>query len=282
MRFNHRNGALAVCPAFAHIQAMIAKPSSRAGRLAPNRHNEILKQISLTGVVSVGELAEYFDVSRETIRRDLKQLAARNQLDIVHGGAARPEAEEPPYEFRSSENAEGKAVIAQLAVKLVADGMVVLLDSGTTTLAIAKALRDRRDLTIITTSLAIAQLLCRQPGMRVHLIGGEVSGEEMATTGLDMVQALANFRVDIAFIGVGGMGNDGEVTDYTRIGAEQRSRMIEIAAKAYFVLDRTKFGRLTPMRFRAFLRASGVIVDASPPSAALAGLAARRIKAIYP
>lgn len=261
---------------------MTIRPSSRAGRLAPNRHSEILKQISLSGVVSVGELADFFGVSRETIRRDLKQLAARHQLDIVHGGASRPEADEPPYEHRSTENAEGKALIAAIASNLVSSGMVVLLDSGTTTHAIARALRERRDLTICTTSLAIAQTMCRIPGMRVHLIGGEVSGDEMATTGIDMLAALAAFRIDIAFIGVGGLTVAGEVTDYTRMGAEQRARVIDLAPKSYFVLDQSKFGRLTPMRIRNYAKATGLIADAPLPRAASAALAAKGLKILHP
>jgi len=253
-------------------------PSSPSRPLAARRHGEILRRLSAAGSVGVGEVAAFFGVSHETIRRDLKQLAARGQLDIVHGGAARREANEPALDKRESENAEGKAAIGRFAATLVEDGMVVLLDSGTTTLAVARALPAKRNLTICTGSLAIAQLLCRVPGSRVHLLGGEVDPNDEATTGIDMLDAVARFRVDVAFLGGGGLAPDGEITDYTRAGAELRGRMIRGAACAYFVMDHAKFGRLTPVRIPNFSAAAGLIVDAAPPLPTRAALAAHGLR----
>ncbi|AEH90324.1 DeoR/GlpR family DNA-binding transcription regulator [Mesorhizobium opportunistum] len=235
--------------------------------LAPRRHDEILRRLSAQGSVSVAELAGFFDVSRETIRRDLKLLSDQGRLGIVHGGAARFEPSEPAMSLRSQENAHGKAAIGKAAAGLVKDGMVVFLDSGTTTLAVAHAMADLRDLTICTASLPIALHLCHVPGMRVHMLGGEVDPGEEAASGIDTLDAMAHFRVDIAFLGGGALSPDGEVTDFTRAGAEQRGRMIAFAGKAYFALDSSKFGKLTPLRIPNFERAAGVIVDANPDTA---------------
>lgn len=234
--------------------------------LAPRRHDEILRRLATDGSVSITELATFFDVSRETIRRDMKHLAERGQLDLVHGGAALFEATEPALTLRSQENAVGKEAIGRAAAALIEDGMVVFLDSGTTTLAVAHALTGRKNLTICTTSLTIALHLCHQPNLRVHMLGGEIDPAEEAATGIDALEAIGRFRVDVAFLGGGGLSPDGEVTDFTRNGAEQRSRMAATAARAYFVLDRSKFGRLTPLRIPDFERAVGVIVDQSPPA----------------
>jgi DeoR/GlpR family transcriptional regulator of sugar metabolism len=235
--------------------------------LAAWRHDEILKRISANGFVAVNELAAYFGVSHETIRRDLKQLGDRQQLDVVHGGAARRASTEPDYEERITRNAAGKTAIAKRAAGLVEDGMVVLLDSGTTTLALATALKDRKNLTICTGSLPIAHLLARMPDMRVHLLGGEIDPREEATVGVDMLEAIGRFRVDLAFIGVGGISPRGEVTDYTRIGAEQRARMISAASKAYFLVDHEKFGRLTAMRIPGDEHVAGLVTDLVPAKA---------------
>jgi DeoR family glycerol-3-phosphate regulon repressor len=243
------------------ITTLQAKP------LAHLRHDEILRRVAATGAVGVSELADFFGVSRETIRRDLKLLAEQGRLDIVHGGAARREASEPALDLRASENAEGKEAIGRTAAALVEDGMVVLIDSGTTTLALAHALAGKRDLTICTGSLAIAQLLCRNPSMRIHVLGGELDPNEEATTGIDVLDAISRFRVDVAFIGGGGLSPDGEVTEYSRVGAEQRARMITAASSAYFLVDHTKFGRLTPIRIPEFHKAAGIIVDTPPPGA---------------
>ena len=236
--------------------------ASRA--LAPRRHAEILKRLGAQGSVSITELAGFFDVSRETIRRDLKLLSDKGQLDIVHGGAARFEPSEPALSLRSQENARGKAAIGRAAAGLVKDGMVVFLDSGTTTLAVAQAMAELRNLTICTASLKIALLLCHMPGMRVHMLGGEIDPGEEAASGIDTLEAMSRFRVDIAFLGGGALSPDGEVTDFTRAGAEQRGRMIALASKAYFVLDSSKFAKLTPLRIPHFERAAGIIVDIEP------------------
>ncbi len=243
--------------------------------LATRRHDEILQRAGTAGSVGVGELARLFNVSRETIRRDLKYLAERGRLDIVHGGATRRNAHEPALAQRLADNAAGKAAIGRRAAALVSDGMVLLLDCGTTTLAVAHALHERQGLTVCTTSLAIAQLLCRLPRTRVHLLGGEIDPAEEATTGIDVLDAIARFRFDLAFIGGGGLTPEGEVTDYTRAGAEQRGRMITAAAQAWFVIDHTKFRRLTPVRIPHFTAAAGLITDAPLPPPAAAALARR-------
>lgn len=258
----------------------VAKVRRMPRPIAAHRHREILKRIETSAIVSVEELAGNFGVSRETIRRDLKALADRGHVDIVHGGAARREAREAALADRAGENAAGKAAIGRFAAGLVADGMVVLLDSGTTTKAVAEALSGRSDLTVCTTSLASALLLCRLPGTRVHLLGGEIDPNDESTTGLDVIASLARFRVDIAFVGAGGMSHDGEITDFTRSGAEQRAAMLEAAERSYFVADRTKFGRLTPIRIRGTERAAGVIVDTEPPPPLGAALARRGLQVL--
>lgn len=238
-----------------------------ARALAPRRHGEILRRLAADGTVSITALADFFDVSRQTIRRDLKLLADRGQLDLVHGGATVFEPTEAAFVERREENAPAKAAIGRTAAGLVRDGMVVFLDSGTTTLAVAQALSDKKNLTICTTSLSIALFMCRQPLVRVHMLGGEIDPDEEAAVGPDALEAISHFRVDVAFLGGGGLSPDGEVTDFTRGGAEQRSRMVTTAARAYFVLDSSKFGRLTPLRIPRFEVAAGVIVDQRPPEA---------------
>jgi DeoR/GlpR family transcriptional regulator of sugar metabolism len=248
--------------------------------IAARRHDDILKRIETTGTVSVEELSRKFGVSRETIRRDLKVLAERGRVEVVHGGAARREVVEPALGQRSRENVQGKAAIGRTAAELVGDGMVVLLDSGTTTLAVAQALRAKQNLTICTNSLPIAQMLCRVPGTRVHMLGGEIDPTDEAAVGIDVIEALARFRVDIAFLGAGGLSEDGDITDYTRTGAELRARMLKAAARAYFVLDREKFGRLTPIRIPGAEGAAALIVDVAPTAAVVERIAGRGLEVI--
>lgn len=255
-------------------------PSKTPRVLAPRRQDEILKRIASEGSVSITDLATFFDVSRETIRRDMKLLAEQGQLDLVHGGARSFAVSEAAPPLRSQENAAGKQAIGQAAANLVEDGMVVFLDTGTSALPVANALIGKQNLTICTTGLNIATLLCRQPGMRVHIPGGEIDPQEESIIGRDVMDLISRLRIDIAFLGAGGVAPDGVITEFSREGAELRSQIIDHAAQTWFLLDSSKFGRLTPMRIRNSARASGVIMDAAPPMRLRDSLKLRKMKVI--
>ncbi|GJE58714.1 DeoR/GlpR family DNA-binding transcription regulator [Methylobacterium trifolii] len=265
----------------------LRKPEPRA--LAARRQDEILARLGRDGSISVEAMAARFAVSRETIRRDLKVLAERGRLAIVHGGATR-RADEPALALRERDNPNGKAAIGRAAARLVEDGMVVVLDSGSTTLAVASALAgidpqfDRpvpKGLTVCTNSLPAGLLLCRIAGIRVHLLGGEIERSDEAAFGTEAIAALARFRADIAFVGAGGISADGEITDFAPIPTELRIRMLATAARGYVVADRTKFGRLTPIRLAPIPPGSGLIVDAEPPAAMADGLSRRGMTVLF-
>lgn len=247
--------------------------------IAARRHEEIVGRLRVTGTVSVEELAELFGVSRETIRRDLKALGGRGHLDIVHGGAMR-RGPELALNDRREENASGKAAIGVTSAALVRDGMVVLIDAGATTLAIAEALTARSELTIVTNALPIALAMCRVPGTRVHILGGEIDAADEASFGIEVIEALGRFRFDIAFVGAAGISDAGEITDLTSAAAELRSRMLGAANRSYLVADRTKFGRLTPIRIPRPGSLTALIVDHEPPPKIAASLGAQGLEII--
>jgi DeoR/GlpR family transcriptional regulator of sugar metabolism len=234
--------------------------------LAVRRHNEIVQRLRAVGSVSVGELADTFGVSHETIRRDLKLLADQGHLDVVHGGASRRGMMEPSIEQRGEENTDGKEAIARTAARMVAEGASVLIDSGTTTAALSLELVGRPGLTVATNSLNHALTLCRVPGNRVFMLGGEVDNNDEAAFGLGTAAGMDAVRVDIAFIGVGGFAEDGGLTDYSTLAADTRGRMI-LTGRAYLLADQTKFARRTPFRVPNMNKCAGVIVDTMPDRA---------------
>jgi DeoR family glycerol-3-phosphate regulon repressor len=236
--------------------------------LAVRRHNEIVQRLRAAGSVAVGELADIFGVSHETIRRDLKLLAESGHLDVVHGGAARRGMMEPSIAQRGEENAEGKAAIAREAARLVSDASSLLIDSGTTTGALCYELVGRPGLTVFTNSLNHALTLCRVSGNRVVLLGGEIDSNDEATFGTGALSGIESVRADLAFIGVSGFAEDGGMTDYTVAAAETRGKMI-LAGRAFLLADHVKFTRRTPFRTPHMDRVAGVIVD-RPPEAGLA------------
>ncbi|TKC88649.1 DeoR/GlpR transcriptional regulator [Trinickia terrae] len=243
--------------------------------LAEQRHQYILSQLTKTGALSVAELVQALNVSRETVRRDLNALAERGLIMTTHGGALAADRREPSLEAREAANAAAKRAIGARAAELVPDGASLIVDSGTTTHAVARALADRHQLTVYTNDWRIAQVLARRNGNRVTLLGGELSDDEDATFGLDTVQQLAQYHVDFSFVGAGGITADAHLTDYTRMAAEVRSRMIASASVAVIVADHSKFGRVTPVRVNGFENVRYLVTELAPDKALRKALAAR-------
>jgi DeoR/GlpR family transcriptional regulator of sugar metabolism len=243
--------------------------------LAVSRQDHIVNALDSTGAVSVSVLAERLGVSRETIRRDLKALADQGRANLVHGGAARGATAEPSLSARHAANAPGKAAIGRKAASFIEDGMAVILDSGSTTFALAHAMTERKDLTVLTNSLPIGLLLCRSSGVKVTMLGGEIDANDEAAFGVDTLSALARFRVDLVFIGVGGISPEGDLTDYSRLAAEQRRMMMEAGRQVYILADHTKFERRTPVKMTPVAHIVGLIVDMAPPKAIEQAVAAR-------
>ena len=237
--------------------------------LAARRHSEILRRLQAIGAVSVGELAESFGVSHETVRRDLKLLADLGQLEIVHGGAVLVGGEELVLTPSVRENAVGRMAIARAAVSLVREGNAVLLDGGLLTAPIAHELAKRGGLTICTNSLSHASLLQRVPSHRIFVLGGRLEPEEGVTWGTDAIAMLANFRVDIAFIAIDGFAEDGSPTGRSRGLAQLKGQMI-LSGPAYLIAEHTAFRHLTPFRILNADKVTGIIVDQEPGEALVA------------
>ncbi|CAB3794038.1 DeoR/GlpR family DNA-binding transcription regulator [Pararobbsia alpina] len=242
--------------------------------LAKQRQQHILDELGRTGALSVAELVRELDVSRETIRRDLNALAERGLLVTTHGGALSAEHTEPDVDTREASNAAAKRAIGQRAAELIADGTSVVIDSGSTTLAVARALLDRRGLSIYTNDWRIALLLGRRNDNRVVLLGGELSSLEDATFGLDTIQQLRQYHANFAIVGAGGITAEANLTDYSRMAAEVRACMLAAAQTAIVVADHSKFGRVTPVRVANFETARYLVTERAPDKAFRKALAA--------
>lgn len=232
--------------------------------LAEQRHDYILERLERQGALSISELVKQLHVSRETVRRDLNVLAQRGLLLMTHGGALAPGRREPDLDVRETSNAEGKRAIGLRAAEFVPDEASLIIDSGTTTLAVARALVERRRLTIYTNDWHIGLLLGRRNENRVTLLGGELADGEDAAFGLDTLHQLGRYRTDFAFVGAGGITAEAGLTDYTRAAAELRGRMLLSATVAVVVADHSKFGRTTPVKIANFEQAHYLISDQAP------------------
>lgn len=214
--------------------------------LAQERRQRIFKDIEASGVASVRDLAQRFDVSLITIMRDLQELEQEGLIRRVHGGAisVRGASYEPPFSARESQFSAEKQRIAQKAVELISDGDSLLLDVGTTTLELARALKGKRNLTVLVTNLRAALELAGQPAIQVIVIGGKLRFSELSMTGHMAEQTLRTFQVDKAFIGVGGITLQHGLTEFNFDEAGTKRIMCERARQKIVLADHTKFGKV--------------------------------------
>lgn len=257
--------------------------------LAEARQNFILKRLDQEGSVSIAELSQTLGASRETIRRDLKQLATKELLRQTHGGAVPMGANEPDITDRLVVNSREKQSIGRHAANLVQDGASLIIDSGSTTWPLVEAIEDRRSLTVYTNSLRVAQRLWRRNNNRIYILGGEVQPYEDMTGGWDTTRMLERYHADIAFISVNGVVASGAddlsagnilgaaaggiiLSDYHRDIADLHSRMIQAADVPVLLFDHSKIGRVQPFAVEHAARLKYVITDKPPEPEVVASL----------
>ena len=214
--------------------------------LAPQRQERILEEVRAHGGARVSDLVAVLGVSDMTVRRDLEALAARGLVARVHGGAAAPAgraAVEPGFSAKSVLQRPEKLAIAALAVSLVRPGDSVALSAGTTTHAVALALRAVPDLTVVTNSLPVAQALHdagREPA-HVVLTGG-VRTPSDALVGPVAVAALRDLHVDWLFLGAHGVDERAGLTTPNLVEAQTDQALLAAARRVAVVADSTKWG----------------------------------------
>ncbi|OBF36834.1 DeoR family transcriptional regulator [Mycobacterium sp. ACS1612] len=193
--------------------------------------------------VESSDLARRFNVSAESIRKDLALLEARGLLRRVHGGAVahRRHSEEPAVGTRT-QNAEQKSAIAKHALRLVPHGGSLLLDAGSTTLRLAESLPGDRDLVVYTNALPLASVLLRR-GFAVAILGGRLRPETGAAVGPLTVAALGDINVDVAFLGTNALSLERGLTTPDADEALIKHAMLAAARQRVFLVDSSKFGR---------------------------------------
>ncbi|MDR8412979.1 DeoR/GlpR family DNA-binding transcription regulator [Nonomuraea sp. 3-1Str] len=206
------------------------------------RHAEIMRRVRLSGATSVRDLAAQLGVSPSTIRRDLEVLDRDGTLRRVRGGAlagADADADRPFAEVAVVDEQDKEAVAARAAT-LVGDGDVVLLDIGTTTMRLACRLRGRR-VTVVTSSLAVLDVLRDDPVVELLLLGGMLRRPYHSLVGVLTEEALGQVCADRVFLGGSGVRADGQLVDTTLAEVPLKRAMIAAAGQVVLVVDRHKF-----------------------------------------
>lgn len=234
---------------------------------ADERKSKIMELILRQGNVRISELAREFNVSVETIRRDLNELGKENKIHKVHGGAIakRHPIREEQYETRINQNPESKKKIAQYAANLISDGDIIALDYGVTMEEIARALYHIKQITVITHSLKEAVILAEKQRQgdftgKIIFLGGTVDCENFRTSGEIMLSELKRFRADKAFISATSISQNGIMMWDENEGAFSAC-LCHNSSENYVVADSTKFNKESFYKFLDFDQVGHIITD---------------------
>lgn len=206
----------------------------------------MLELLSEGGELKISELSSRFSISEMTVRRDLEALEGEGILKRVRGGAisATSRSYEPPFALRAQRSSDVKKRIGQAAAGMVSEGETVIVDVGTTALAIAEAFKDRRNLTVVTPSLRAAWLLADNTELRVIVTGGIVRPRERSLVGSLSDKAFENLYCDTYFMGIGGIDVDAGFTEFNLDDARVKQEAMRYSRRCIAVADATKLGRI--------------------------------------
>ncbi len=229
-----------------------------------SRHQEILELARQRGFLSTEELTRLFDVTPQTIRRDINRLCEAGLMRRYHGGAGLASSiENVDYSSRQVLNHDAKIRIAQKVVELIPDKASLFINIGTTTEEVAKALAGHKSLRVITNNLNVAALLCSNNSFEVIVAGGVVRGDR-GVIGESTIDFIRQFKVDYGVIGISGIDADGTLLDFDYREVRVAQAIIENSRQVVLVTDHTKFN-ITPMVKLGSLADIDVLVTDQPP-----------------
>lgn len=230
--------------------------------LSITRINDIRSQIQQKNSVLVSELAKKYKVTEETIRRDLKKLEEQGVLTRVYGGAYNVNGvqNDVDIDIRQSVLLDEKKTIAKRAFPIIIDGDSIFLDSSTTALQLALLLKEL-NLTVITNSFPIAQVLSEHENIHLIVLGGSLNNKSMSFIGQSAKMVLSNYFVDKAFISCRSLSLRNGITDSNEEQGAIRRIALERSEKAYLLIDHTKFGPTSFVHIADVSQLSAVITD---------------------
>jgi DeoR/GlpR family transcriptional regulator of sugar metabolism len=214
--------------------------------LTEERRQVILERLRRDGRIVATELSSSLAVSPDTVRRDLRELAEAGLLRRVHGGALPAAVGARPYGARLEQAPDAKAAIARATSRLFRQGQVILLDSGTTTLQVARHLPPELEATVITNSPPIAVALAEHPRVEVIVLGGTLAKEARALTGAATIEALRSVRADVLVLGVCSLHPEIGITVVDLEESYVKRAMIANAAEVVAVSSAEKLGSAGP------------------------------------
>lgn len=227
---------------------------------------EIVEIARQHGKVDVETLAHRFELTPQTIRKDLNDLCDRQMLQRVHGGAVYPSGVANfDYDARRLTAATSKRLIGEKAASLIPDNSSIMLNIGTTTEQVALALRRREGLMVVTNNINVANILRSSPTTEVVIAGGVVRHADGGIVGEATIDFVRQFKVDHAVIGASAIDRDGTILDFDFREVKVSQAIITHARKTILVADALKFERTAPVRVADFSMIDVLVTDMDPP-----------------
>ncbi len=230
------------------------------------RRRDLIQQVvQERGGVSVGALAEMLGVSMQTIRRDLDILCDAQGLRRAHGRIELAEDRlNTPFDQRAGTNLVGKRAIAEVTAAQIPDGATLFISIGSTVLSVARALRRRKELTVITNNLSAAMTLSEELSNRIIVPGGEIRLPDRDFVGEEVVDFFARYRAEFAIFGTAGIDPEGGLLEFHQSEVRATEQMRRNAQSSVLVIDHSKFGRLAPAAGCHLSEIDTVICDRAP------------------
>ncbi|MDG5468543.1 DeoR family transcriptional regulator [Deltaproteobacteria bacterium IMCC39524] len=231
------------------------------------RQQEILLLVQQQAFVAIETLAQNFQVTPQTIRRDINTLCDQQLLTRYHGGAGlSTNVENVEYSARQVMNLDEKRCIAELTAKQIPDRASIFINIGTTTEEVAKALQNHTGLRIITNNLKVAVILRSNPSFEIIIPGGAVRPRDGGITGEATLDFIRQFKVDFGIIGISSIDADGTLLDFDYHEVRVTQAIIENARQVFLVADQSKFERSAMIRIGNIREVDAFFTDRPPPT----------------
>ncbi|MES2076955.1 MAG: DeoR/GlpR family DNA-binding transcription regulator [Pseudomonadota bacterium] len=245
------------------------------------RQRRLLEAVRQKVTMSVEELAQQLGVTPQTVRRDVKHMEEEKLLARYHGGVGLPSSvENIDYSQRQTLNSDAKRAIAKAVAEHVPHGCSLLINIGTTTEEVARALAYHKGLHVVTNNLNVAAILADNSECEVIVAGGVVRGRDRGIVGEATIDFIRQFKVDIGIIGISSIDEDGSLRDFDAREVKVAQTIIEQSREVWLVADQDKFFRKALVRLAHLSQIDILFTDAPPPAALASLLREAKVKVV--
>lgn len=251
--------------------------------LAIERRNEILAKLLVEGKVIVSDLSRAYNVTEETIRRDLEKLENDGMAKKTYGGAVRNESlnVDVPYNVRKQANVLGKQHIASIIASMIDDGDYLVLDASTTALSVVKSIMHRRKITLITNSIEILLELANKTDWNILSTGGVLKEGGLSLVGYQAERMISSFHVDLAVCSCKGLDMEMGITDSNERDAQIKKAFFKAAKRKVLAVDSTKFEKISFVEIAGVQDVDVVVTDQQPSEAWMQHFANNGVDIMY-